>query len=107
MQIFEFLPGLALAALLFAALLWSLYRAVLIKGRMKVAYIILTLSTLLVMAAITLGLNGVMVMACITLCGSALIAIWAEQGWSKLFPLVQFAFGILAVSVLLFYSSAA
>ncbi len=93
----ELLGGIALAAFVFAALLWSIYRAVVTEGRMRVVAILLSLTTLFGMA--TLSWLWV-VPAQIT--GAALIvlglmAIWTDPGWSKLLPFVQAIFGVVLI----------
>lgn len=93
----ELLGGIALAAFVFAALLWSIYRAVVTNGRKRVVAVLLSLTTLFGMMALT----WLWVIPA-QIAGGALIvlglaAIWTDPGWSKLLPLVQAVFGVVLI----------
>ncbi|WP_299303117.1 hypothetical protein [uncultured Litoreibacter sp.] len=90
------LIGIIIAAAVFAAFLWSLYRAVMTKGRLRVNYAVMAISTLLVVAGITWNLAALTFAASVSLIVSAAIGVWADQKWSKLLPLVQMVLGVLS-----------
>lgn len=97
MDIFALLAGIVIAATVFSALLWSIYRSVVTQERQRLNYTLLSLSTLLVVTAITYNLTMLLLMAGITTVGTGLFAIIAEHRWSKLLPLVQIVLGGLAI----------
>lgn len=90
------LIGIVLAACLFAALLWSVYRAVTQTGMPRVVQAFLALSTLIVVAAVTWDFHAMMVSGGITCSVTAALAIWYETRWSKLLPLIQLLMGLAA-----------
>ncbi len=90
------LIGIVIAAAVFAALLWSLYRCFMTTGKLRVSYGVLTISTLLVVAGITWNLAGVTFAASGSLIFTAIVGVWADTRWSKLLPLVQLVLGVLA-----------
>ncbi|MCY4179662.1 MAG: hypothetical protein OXC60_10525 [Litoreibacter sp.] len=87
------LIGIVLAACVFAALLWSIYRTVQTKGNLRLNYALLSISTLTIAAGITYDLLGLMVSAGVTCMGTAIIAIVKDPGWSKLLPVTQLLLG--------------
>lgn len=97
MTVFTLLIGIVIAAAVFAALLWSIYRLVTVKGRLRVNYAILALSTLLVVAAVTWNFAALSMTAGLTCAASGLIAMWADKGWNKLLPFVQVLLGLLSM----------
>lgn len=88
------LIGIVLAACLFAALLWSVYRAVTQTGLHRLVQGFLAISTLIVVAAVTWDFHAMLVSGGITCAVMAAIAIWYEPRWSKLLPLVQLLLGL-------------
>ncbi len=97
MTLIPLLIGIVLAALVFAALLWSIYRAVITTRRARLGYAVLAISTLLVALAVTFNLAGLLLTAGFTCVGAALFGIMSDKGWSKLLPLVQLLLGLFAV----------
>ena len=96
MNPYHLLLGIAIAAAVFAALLWSIYRAVIVTGRLRINYTLLSLSTLLVVTGITWNLTMLTLTSAMSLAVTAVIAIIYEARWSKLLPLVQLVLGGLA-----------
>ncbi len=88
------LIGVALAACLFAALLWSVYQAVTQSGMHRVVQGFLAISTVIVVAAVTWDLHAMLVSGGITCSVLGLIALWYERRWSKLLPFVQLLLGL-------------
>lgn len=99
MNMFAILIGIVIAACIFAALLWSIYRAVVTTGRLRTTYIVLALSTLMVVSGITWTLNALLLTASVSLIVTAIIAMIYEARWSKLLPLAQLLLGGLAFFV--------
>lgn len=97
MSIYELLAGLVIAACVFAAFLWSIYRAVQTKGKQRAIYTVLMLSTLLVVTAFTYNLAGLLLTSGFTCIGAALFATIYDERWNKLLPFVQMLLGLLAV----------
>lgn len=96
---FAFLTGIVIAAAVFAALLWSIYRAVIVKGAMRAVYVFLAISTLLVVSGVTWNWPTLIFTSSLTLAVTAIIAIGLETRWSKLLPLVQLALAVLCIAV--------
>jgi cytochrome bd-type quinol oxidase subunit 1 len=88
------LIGIVLAACLFAALLWSIYRAVTLTGTPRVVHAFLAISTIIVVCAVTWDFHAMMLSGGITCAVTAFIALWQERRWSKLLPLVQLLLGL-------------
>lgn len=91
------LTGIVLAAIAFAALLWAIYRAVVTTGRKRFAYVVLAISTVLVVLAATYDLVGLLLSAGFTCLAAALLATIYEARWNKLLPLTQVGFGLLSI----------
>lgn len=91
------LAGIVLAALVFAALLWAIYRSVVTTGRKRIAYVVLTISTVLVALAATYDLVGLLFSSGFTCLASALLATLYEPRWNKILPLIQVILGVLAI----------
>ena len=97
-MIVELFAGTLLALLLFAALLWSSYRAFMTKGGWRLNAGALSLATLGGMLTITYlspGPGAVAGLVCVV-CGLA--ATWHDPRWSKLLPLVQCLFGLVLIT---------
>lgn len=97
MTVFVLLAGIAIAAFVFAALLWSIYRAVTSEGRERLVHLLCALSTIMAMFAITYGSPGHGAFAGASLAVIAAFAFWYDKGWSKLLPVVQILFGIVLI----------
>lgn len=95
-MIFQLLAGIVIAAVVFAALLWSIYRAVQSRGKERAVYVILALSTLLVVTAFSYDLLGLLLTSGFTCLGAALYGIVLDRGLNKLLPFVQLLLGALA-----------
>ena len=96
------LIGIVLGVGLFSALLWSIYRAVVTKGFLRINAIVLSLATLAGMAGMTYQIPFLVMIAAPACLLFGLAQIMTDPGWSKLLPLVQFGLGFVLVNVLLF-----
>ena len=94
---FPLLIGIIIAAAVFAAFLWSLYRSVTATGKLRVTYVMLALSTLVVIAAITWNFPTLTVTAGLTCLVTGALATMTEPRWNKLLPLVQVILGGLSI----------
>ncbi|SDW96345.1 hypothetical protein [Litoreibacter albidus] len=104
MPFLAILSGIAIAALIFCALLWQVYRAVTTTGLLRWNAVGLCLGTLAFMAAVSLRSDALFLLGTALNLLLAPIAIWADPRWSKLLPAVQLAMA-LTVIYLLFVSS--
>ncbi len=93
----EVLGGVALAAFLFSALLWSIYRAVVTSGFRRQVAIFLSLNTVFGMIALTMLWQIPAQVAGGGLIALGLIAVWTDPGWSKLLPFIQVLFGAVLI----------
>lgn len=103
----SFLPillGIIIAALIFCAFLWQIYRAVTTTGLIRWNAVGLCLGTLAFMAAISLRSDPLFMVGTLINLLLAPIAIWADPRWSKLLPMVQLGMGLLVI-YLIFSSS--
>jgi len=89
--------GIVIAAFIFAALLWSLYRAVSGVGMVRVTHAAVVVLIIALMAALTLGwsipargLGAVLIIA-------GLGAVWNDTSWSRLLPMCAAGFGLAAL----------
>jgi hypothetical protein len=96
------LGGIFLSALLFTALLWSLFRIVATQGFLRINALVLSLATVLGMAGLTYQIPFLVMVAAPASLLFGLAQMMTDPGWSKLFPLVQFIFGFTLFNVLLF-----
>lgn len=96
-MVFGILTGIVLAACVFAALLWSLYRITQTTRWLRLVYAVLAVSTILVAAAITWNLATLTLTAGLTCAVTALVALWVEPRWSKLLPFVQLVLGVMSI----------
>lgn len=96
------LIGIILATALFAALMWSIYRAVVTQGYLRINAICVSLATLLGMAGITWTIPAFIMIAAPACFLFGLAQMMTDPGWSKLLPLVQVILGLIFVNVLLF-----
>ncbi len=92
--ILQLLAGITLAALVFAATLWSAYRIYQQPGRTRWVHGALLALTLAGMAA----LDAVVPVAAQVVGGALIVAAgagaWVERGSSRLLPLAQGVFGV-------------
>ncbi len=96
------LGGVVLGVLIFSALLWSIYRAVVTKGYLRINAIVLSLATLLGMAGISYQ-NPTFIMIAAPACLLfGLAQMMTDPKWNKLLPLVQFALGFVLFNILLY-----
>ncbi|MFY0691139.1 MAG: hypothetical protein JXR14_04360 [Paracoccaceae bacterium] len=93
----ELLGGVVLAVMVFSALMWTLYGAVTLKGRNRLARIALILATLGGMASLSYGAPLGGLISGIGLVGFGAIAVWQDARWSKLLPAALIAFGIALI----------
>lgn len=95
--LFTLLAGIVLAAFIFAALLWSVYRAVVTEGSTRLVAVLLSLNTLIGMGMLTLLEVIPALIAGVGLVILGALAIRNDPGWSKLLPFVQVIFGIVLI----------
>jgi hypothetical protein len=96
--VIELLFAIVIAAGVFVALVWQIYRAVTTAGLMRWTAIGLSVATLMIMAGTLIPLMALLGAAgCIVF---APIAIWHDTRWSKLLPLVQLVLGIFIIIIL-------
>jgi hypothetical protein len=96
------LGGAVLGVLIFSALIWSIYRAVVTNGFLRINAIVLTLGTLLGMAGLTYQ-NPIFIMIAAPACLLfGLAQMMTDPRWSKLLPLMQFLLGFVLFNVLLY-----
>ena len=96
----EILASVVIAALIFASLVWQLYRMATTAGVIRWNAAGLCLATIAIMTSISLNSTPLMMLgaaACVLL---SPIAIWADPRWSKLLPLVQLAMGLALIMTL-------
>lgn len=98
MNIPVILVGIMIAAMVFSALMWSVYRSFTAKGRMRMTAILLALSTLAGMATISLNAPNLAVFAGGACLGFGAVGIWTESRWSKLLPFSQTLFGLALIA---------
>jgi hypothetical protein len=96
------LGGIFLGALLFAALLWSLYRTVVTQGFLRINALVLSAATIMGMAGLTYQYPFLVMVAAPACLLFGLAQMMTDPGWSKLLPLVQFLLGFVLFNVLLF-----
>jgi len=95
------MAGAILAAALFAALLWSIYRAVVTQGMLRINASVLSLGTVLGMAGITWSIPTLVMIAAPACFLFGLAQMMTDPGWSKLLPLVQMALGAIFLNALI------
>lgn len=99
---FVILIGIVVAALLFSALLWSIYRAVVTTGFLRINATVLSIATLMGMAGMSYGTPFLVMVAAPACLLFGLAQMMTDPGWRKLFPLIQFGLGFFLFNVLLF-----
>ena len=100
-MIVQTLIGIFLAACLFAAMLWSIYRAVTTKGMKRINAVVVTSSTLLAMLGLTYGWSFALLIAGPACILFGLAQVFTDPGWAKLLPAVQFIFGLIVINILM------
>lgn len=100
-MIFQLLAGIVLAAFLFAAFLWSFYRAFVTQGYLRINAIVLSLATIVGMLGLTYGVPFLLLIAAPGCLLFSMAQVWTDPGWSKLLPCVQFVFGLILINVLM------
>ena len=98
MNIVTLLIGILLAAAVFAAFIWSGYRAFYTTGWLRRAHAALALLTLAGFAALSLLWPLAAAASGAGLVAAGLVALVLERGWAQLLVLVQIAFGGLLIS---------
>lgn len=90
--------GVIMAVAIFAAFMWSGYQAYFNRGTMQWLHGISAAVTLAGMASLSAEAVLATLVSGIALIISAGVAIIKEDGWSKLFPIVQVFFGFALAS---------
>jgi hypothetical protein len=85
-MIFQLMSGIAVAAGVFAALLWSLYQSVLKRGPLQYAHIAAATLTILGMAAISAVSSFFAQILGILLLTAAVTAAILEARWTRVYP---------------------
>lgn len=93
---------LIFAALLLAALIRSVYRAVVTKGYLRINATVLSAATVMGVAGLVYNTPFLIMVAAPACLLFGIAQIMTDPGWSKLAPLVQFALGFVLFNVLLF-----
>ena len=96
-MIFELMGGIAVAAGVFAALLWSLYQSILKRGALQFAHIAAAVLTVLGMASISLLAFYFAQILGIALLAAATTATFLETRWNRLLPAFQIIFAIVLI----------
>jgi hypothetical protein len=96
------LAGVALAAPLFAAMLWSAAQALRHPGARRVAHLVAIAATFAVMAFLTWEFALPARAAGVILALAGLRLLFMEEGWTRLLPLVQLAAGAVVAAGLPF-----
>ena len=98
MNPFLLLPAIVVAAAVFGASLWSVTQAMRQEGTLRLAHVAAAAFVIGVMASIDAGWPLLMRAAGAALMLAALVAIFHEQGWTRVLPGVQAAFGAAAAA---------
>ena len=103
-MIFELMGGIAVAAGVFAALLWSIYQSILKRGHLQYAHIAAATLTLLGMATISaVSVLGAQVIGTLLLIADIIAGV-LETRWNRVLPLMQSIFAITLILGLPFTS---
>ncbi|SFR47365.1 hypothetical protein [Litoreibacter janthinus] len=89
--------AIVIAALIFAAFIWQVYRAVTTSGLIRANAAGLSIATLMIMASVSLGSFPLLIIGAALCVVLAPIAIWADPRWSKLLPLVHLGLGLYII----------
>lgn len=93
MNPFILLAGVAVAAFLFAAFLWSFAQIFRVTGWLRMAHGAVAGLLVLTIAAIDFGLQLPVQFLAACLFIAALVALWFETGWARLLPGILLVFG--------------
>jgi len=94
------LLGILIAATLFGALLWCGYRAYEAVGYARYANLATVLLVIFAMAMLSFNAELASRATGAQLCIAALVAMWADKGWSRLLPFSLSVFGaVLALGL--------
>ena len=104
-MIFELMGGIAVAAGLFAALLWPLYQSVLKRGPLQYAHIATATLTIFGMAPISAVSSFFVQILKIALLATATTAAVLETSWNRALPAFQIIFAIVLILGLPFTSA--
>jgi len=96
-MIFELMGGIAVAAGVFAALLWSIYQSILRRGTLQYAHIASTALTILGMASISALYSFFAQILGILLLATATAATIVEVRWNRVLPTFQIVFAIVLI----------
>ena len=96
-MIFELMGGIAVAAGVFAALLWSIYQSVLKRGPLQYAHIATATLTILGMASISAVSSFFAQILGILLLAAAITATILEVRWNRALPALQIIFAIVLI----------
>lgn len=96
------LIGVIGGVLIFSSLLWSIYRAVVSRGYLRINAIVVSLATLAGMAGVSYGSTPLLMIATPGCILFGLAQMMTDPRWSKLLPLVQFSLGFIFLNILLF-----
>ena len=96
-QIATLLLGILLAALIFAATLFSAAQAYLRGGRVGRAHLVAAVSVVAAMAALGLSWWAASRVIGLFVLSGGVFALWQERGWNRLLPLVHIFFGMALV----------
>lgn len=96
------IAGILMAALIFGATLYSTLQAIRAPKPLRFAHITLCIGVIAGMASLQFLSPPLARAAGLILLVAAIVAIFKEQGSSKLLPAIQFLFGILLASGLPF-----
>ena len=91
----DILIGIVLAALLFAALLWSIYRTFTAEGNLRLSQMCAAIFTLGGAAAATYNMYSTAMICGVGCLFAGIIAMRFETRWSRLLPLLQAVFGCI------------
>jgi len=94
MSILPLLIGVVLAAMIFCAFLWQVYRAVTLQGLLRWNAAGLALGTLALMGFLSTEIPILLIFGTAASLILAPVAIWADPRWSKLLPAVQLAMAL-------------
>ena len=96
-MIFELMGGIAVAAGVFAAFLWSIYQSVLKRGPLQYAHIATGTLTILGMASISAVSLLLAQILGIALLATATTAAILETRWNRVLPAFQIIFAIVLI----------
>ncbi|MEM9048877.1 MAG: hypothetical protein AAGC92_09170 [Pseudomonadota bacterium] len=93
-QILALLGGIAIAAGVFSAFLWSAYQIVMARGSLRFCHAALVVLTVAGMASLQAAEANLAGLVGAGLLAAALAGIVLETRWSRLLPALQAVFGV-------------